>query len=64
MAGSMMSDVNMQHETPIVSTRPRLCKPRCEAIINEPKPTIVVIVSTSTATAVDCDMRYRPRCSR
>ena len=37
-------------------THPRLCSPWWLAIINEPKPTIVVSESTTTATAVDWDM--------
>jgi hypothetical protein len=42
IAGSMTSDTNRQAPTPIVSTAPRLCSPRCAAIIMLPKPTMVV----------------------
>ena len=50
-------ELNRQQVTAIVSTRPKLCKPWWLAIINEPKPTMVVSASTSTATAVPGDMR-------
>ena len=45
----MMIDTNRHVPTPIVSTRPRLYRPRWAAIIMLPKPTIVVVELTKMA---------------
>ena len=56
-AGSRISEENMQQLTPIVSTRPRLSKPRWAEIIRLPNPIIVVSDVSNTAVAVDPLMR-------
>ena len=52
-AGNTIKDVIKQHAVPVTKTLPRLCKPRCDAIIMLPNPTNVVSVVIKIAVAVD-----------
>ncbi len=38
---------------PSVSTRPELCRPRCEEIMSAPKPTMLISVLITSAAEVE-----------